>query len=118
MTLTEEVMQAVLAAPDDRKRVALRVLRGEPAAPVDHDSEKYLTQKECARRLGLSACSLWRWQVPRHLLGGRPRFRLSEIEKYLASEEFHKRAAVVRAADRARRRRASAGGQRSVTSKQ
>jgi predicted DNA-binding transcriptional regulator AlpA len=105
MTLTEEVMQAVFTAPDERKRDALRVLRGETVGVREQDAERFLTQKECARRLGVSACSLWRWQVPRHVLGGRPRFRLSEIEKYLASDEFKRRAAVVREADRERRAR-------------
>lgn len=104
MTLTEEVMQAVFTAQDDRKREALRVLRGASAKPpAERDTERFLTLRECGRRLGLSSCSLWRWQVPRHVLGGRPRFRLSEIEKYLASEEFQRRAAIVREQDRERR---------------
>lgn len=104
MTLTEELMQAALTAPDDLKVRALRVLRGlQQAAPVERDTEKYLTLKECARRLGVSACSLWRWQVPGHELGGRPKFRLSEIEAYLQTDAFRRRAAELREQDRARR---------------
>ena len=113
MTLTEEIMQAAFAAPDERKVEALRVLRGErPAAAEERDTEKFLTLKECARRLGLSACSLWRWQVPGHELGGRPKFRLSEIEAYLASDEFRRRAVELREQDRARRGDARAEAQR------
>lgn len=97
MTVTEELMQAALAAPDRRKNEALRVLKGEAsvqaapaAAPQPGQVEKYLTLSECARRLGMSACSLWRWQVPGHELGGRPKFKLSEVEAYLASDKFRK----------------------------
>ncbi len=106
MTLTEELMQAALVAPEDRKVEALRVLRGErPAGAGPREPERFLTQKECAKRLGLSACSLWRWHVPCHELGGRPKYRLSEIEEYLASDEFRRRAVELREQDRARRRR-------------
>ena len=104
MTLTEELMQAALSAPDDLKARALRVLRGmAQAAPVDKDTERFLTLKECARRLGVTSCSLWRWQVPGHELGGRPKFRLSENEASLTSEKFRRRAAELREQDRARR---------------
>ena len=93
MTLTEEVMQVVLAAPDERKREALKVLRGElPAAGKPADTEPYLTMREVSRRLGISVCSLWRYEVPGHELGGRRRFRMSEVEAYLASEAFKGRA--------------------------
>ena len=44
--------------------------------------------REVSRRLGISACSLWRYGVPGHELGGRRRFRMSEVEAYLASKEF------------------------------
>ena len=112
MTTMEELMQAALQAPDERKREALKVLRGEAPA-VDPETlrrctgqaEPFLTLKECARRLNFSACCLWRWKVPGHELGGRPRFRMSEIEKYLASEEFKRRAAELREEDRSRRRK-------------
>lgn len=104
MTLVEELMQAALTAPDELKARALRVLRGVPLpTPVERDTEKYLTLKECAKRLGVSACSLWRWQVPGHELGGRPKFRLSEIEAYLQTDAFRRRAAELREQDRARR---------------
>jgi predicted DNA-binding transcriptional regulator AlpA len=104
MSVIEELMQAALTAPDDLKARALRVLRGvQQAAPVERDTERFLTLKECAKRLGVSSCSLWRWQVPGHELGGRPKFRMSEIEAYLASDTFRRRAAELREQDRARR---------------
>ena len=74
MTLTEELMQAALMAPEERKAAAIRVLRGDPSTGSGQErpeTERYLTLKECARRLGVSACSLWRWGVPGHELGGR-----------------------------------------------
>lgn len=99
MTLTEEIMQATFAAPDSRKREALKVLKGETAS-ADAETirrcsglaEPYLSLREVGRRLGVSVCSLWRWGVPGHELGGRRRFRMSEIEAYLASDVFKKRA--------------------------
>jgi len=110
MTLTEEIIQAALVAPDARKTEALRVLRGENH-PVDAETlrrcagqtEQFLTLKECARRLGLHESTLWKWQVPKHTLGGRAKFRMSEIEAYLASEAFKQRAEELRVQDRERR---------------
>jgi len=40
------------------------------------------------KMLGVSAISLWRWKVPGHELGGRRRFRVSEVLAYLESPEF------------------------------
>lgn len=110
MSVIEELMQAALTAPDELKARALRVLRGE-SQTLDAETlrrcsgqaERFLTLKECAKRLGVSSCSLWRWQVPGHELGGRPKFRMSEIEAYLASDTFRRRAAELREQDRARR---------------
>jgi hypothetical protein len=100
MTLTEEVMTAVLSAPDDKKTAALRLLRGEPEGrgqkAEDRNTEMFLTLKECARRLGVSACSLWRWGMPGYELGGRRKFRMTEVEAYLQSDAFKKRAAKLR----------------------
>ena len=99
MTTMEELMQAVLSAPEERKLAALGVLRGEmPSVDAEAQrrysgqAEPFLTLKECARRLGVCACSLWRWQVPGHELGGRRKFRMSEVEAYLASDAFKARA--------------------------
>ena len=93
MTTTDELLQAVLHAPEARRLAALRLLKGEAPAPLPTPRiiEPFVTLKECGRRLGLSACALWRWQAPGHELGGRRKFRVSEVEAYLASEAFRAR---------------------------
>ena len=108
--LTGELLAAVVAATPERKEAALRVLRGEAPAVdeatrrlVAGEAEPYLTLREIGRRLAVSPCSLWRWGVPGHELGGRRRFRMSEVETYLSSDEFKHRAAELRAQDRVRR---------------
>jgi hypothetical protein len=102
--ITNELLRALLTATDVQKQEALRVLKGEPTRSVKPpDPEPYLTLKEVARRLNVSACSLWRWRVPGHALGGRPRFRMGEVLAYLESDAFRKRAAELRLEDRARR---------------
>ena len=91
----EELLRAILEASAERRAEALAVLRGEvregPAA------EPYLTLREVARCLGVSPCTLWRWQIPGHVLGGLRRFRFSEVQAYLNSESFQRRAARLRA---------------------
>ena len=96
---TNELLAALVTAPIERKREALKVLRGEKdntdaetLRRCSGQAEQYLSLREVARRLGVSVCSLWRWGVPGHELGGRRRFRMSEVETYLASDEFKKRA--------------------------
>jgi len=103
MSTLEDLFQAVMAAPADRRNEALRVLRGQIPTPVEAASiiatnpEPYLTLREAAKRLGISTATLWRWKIPDHELGGRPRFRISEVEAYLQSEEFKRRVSVLRA---------------------
>jgi excisionase family DNA binding protein len=97
MSALEDLVQAAMAAPAGRREEALKVLRGEQAAPVRPQPEPYLTLRETAKRLGISTGTLWRWRIPGHELGGRPRFRLSEIETYLQSEEFKRRVMALRA---------------------
>ena len=98
--LTGELLAAVVGATDERKVAALRVLRGDPEVSgqrsENRNTEAFLTLKESAKRLGVSACSLWRWGVPGHELGGRRKFRLTEVEAYLQSDEFRRRAAKLR----------------------
>ena len=100
-TALEELMHAALAAAPDRRDDALAVLRGQLAAidPAKNAPahEPYLTLREVGQRLGISSATLWRWQVPGHSLGGRRRFRLSEVEAYLKTEDFERRAAALRA---------------------
>jgi len=90
---TNDILAALVAATPERKAAALRALRGEfEFAEKVPDTEAYLTLRDVGRRLGISACSLWRYGVPGHELGGRRRFRMSEVEAYLASDEFKRRA--------------------------
>ena len=88
--LNGDLLTLLVSASAERKREAITVLRGE--ARLDDESspgpEPYLTLREVGRQLGVSPCSLWRWGVPGHKLGGRRRFRMSEVEAYLASDEF------------------------------
>lgn len=89
---TSDFLAALLAAPEERVAEALRVLRGETdgrdAGAAVRGPEAFLTLREVGRRLGVSVCTLWRWRVPGHELGGRRRFRLSEVAAYLESGEF------------------------------
>lgn len=101
-----EVLAALVTASSDRKAAALRVLRGEDLGLVRRvDAEPFLTLREVGRQLAVSPCSLWRWGVPGHELGGRRRFRMTEVQAYLASDAFKQRAAELREDDRARRAR-------------
>jgi hypothetical protein len=110
--ITAELLAAMVAATPAQKADALRVLKGgdtsEDAEAMRRragETERFLTLKECAKRLGLHDSTLWKWQVPRHMLGGRPKFRMSEIEGYLKSDAFQQRAAELRELDRAKRLR-------------
>ena len=104
-TTTDEFLHALFSASDEHKSRALKILKGE--VPEDHVAtqvagggvpavEPYVTLREAARLLGVSACSLWRWGVRGHELGGRPKYRVSEIVTYLESDEFIKRAEELR----------------------
>ena len=94
--VTSDLLAAVLAATPDRKAAALRVLRGEDGAGGGEKRnalpERFVTQRELVKMLGVSAISLWRWKVPGHELGGRRRFRVSEVLAYLETPEFKARA--------------------------
>jgi hypothetical protein len=106
--LTGDLLTAVVAAPVERKEAALLLLRGEAeitmvsatTEPVAIGPEPYLTLKACAVRLGVSSCSLWRWGVPGHELGGRRRFRVTEVAAYLESAAFRERVEELKAGRR------------------
>ncbi|MCX7009879.1 MAG: hypothetical protein NTY53_21995 [Kiritimatiellaeota bacterium] len=98
-----ELMAAVLATPAERQNIALRFLRGELEEPARAClPEKYETLKEVGRQLGYHPCTLWRFGVPGHSLGGRRRFKVSEVQSYLESPTFEARAAALRAERRAK----------------
>lgn len=102
MNSIEDLLQAALAASDERRREALRVLRGDTIDTEKlPDAEPFLTLREIGRRLNLSPCSLWRYGVPGHELGGRRRYRLNEVVAYLESDEFRRRAEELREKRRA-----------------
>jgi predicted DNA-binding transcriptional regulator AlpA len=84
---------------------ALDILTGKQATPQRQEPERYMTLRAVAEVLGVSACSLWRWSVPGHDLGGRRKFRISEVQAYLDSDEMKKRAEELRRQDRRRRLR-------------
>ncbi len=91
-----ELLMALATADSTKQEAALRVLRGEAVLAVDQKAvptvEPYLRFKQVAEALSISVCSLWRWQVPGHELGGRRRFKMSEVLAYLESDEFKTRA--------------------------
>jgi predicted DNA-binding transcriptional regulator AlpA len=101
MSALEDLVQAALNAPSQRREAALQVLRGQLRAVDPHDqaltSEPYITLRQVAKRLGFSTATLFRWRVPGHALGGRPRYRLSEVEAYLKTDAFQRRVAALRA---------------------
>ena len=97
---TKEILMTVLGADttvtSEQVDLVLSVLSGEKLENLAKETEPYLTLKEAGRQLGISACSLWRWQVPGHKLGGRRMFRISEVEAYLNSQEMQLRAEELR----------------------
>lgn len=97
--MIEELMRAAMAASDDQRESALRVLRGDLPK-----SEPYLTLRGLSRQLGFGVTTLRRWRVPSHSVGGAKRYRRAEVEAYFASEEFKRRKAAVRA-ERSRSRK-------------
>jgi hypothetical protein len=92
----EEFLGVFLSATNERREEALQVLRGDPV-PTKLAPEPYLSCKDLAQHLGVSPCTIWRWQIPCHNLGGHRRYRISEAEAYLASGQFQRRAASLRA---------------------
>ncbi len=87
--LVKKLIEAVFAAPPALQEKALGVLRGEtPVQAMAAVHEPYVTLKVCAKAIGISTTSLWRYQIPRNKLGGSPKFRVSEVATYLESKEF------------------------------
>lgn len=111
----EDFVTAFMGADDADKEAALRRLKGE-GRDVDTPVgvEPFITLKECARQIGVSACTAWRWGIPGHDLAGRRRFRMSEVRAYLESDDFRDRAEHLR---EERRERASQPGGCGVSKK-
>jgi predicted DNA-binding transcriptional regulator AlpA len=96
----EELMRAMLNAPAERRADAMRVLRGQAEAVAGGATppgvEPLLGLNDLAKLVGFSPSTLWRWRIPGHDLGGRKRFRLSEVLAYFDGEEFKRRRAALR----------------------
>jgi hypothetical protein len=63
MTTMEQMMQAVLAAPEDRKEAALKALRGDPEperSTVQGKGPLLMGMSAGAKFLGVSRATLWR----------------------------------------------------------
>lgn len=97
----EEFFQAALAAPPAVREQAMLILEGkaliQDSRAIALTDEPYLTLKAVSARIGVSTTTLWRYGIPGHEFGGRPRYRLSEVQEYLRSPEFQRRAAALRA---------------------
>lgn len=92
MTAIEDIITAAMSASPERREAALRILHGQLAKP-----EPYLTLRGLSRGIGFGVTTLRRWKVPGHQIGGAKRYRLSEVQEYLASEGFKRRLAALRA---------------------
>ena len=98
---TRQILTPLLQADEtiaaDQIQRAIGILEGRNPEPAQsNEPEPYLSLREVGRKLGVSPCSLWRWGVPGHALGGRRRFKLSEVEAYLHSDEMKERAERLR----------------------
>jgi len=93
-TIPDLVAAAMQAAPENLEKAILILKDKMPVeeAPV----EPLLTAVEVAKRLHISRVTAHRWSLPSHSLGGKPRMRMSEVLKYLDSEEFKLHAAALR----------------------
>lgn len=101
--ISTELLQALMSATDEQREAALKLLQGQLVSP-EPTIEPYLTLKAAARKLNLHPSTLWRWGVPKHDLGGRPRFLISEIQAYLQSDEFKRKATALQIHRRDRRK--------------
>ena len=94
MTLTEEIIQAALVAPDERKAEALRMLRGEtppPSARPALTGPLLFSIGAASKLLGISRVTLWRvlreGKIKRvELFPGAFRVTREDIESLLAGK--------------------------------
>ena len=86
-SILQELLSAALAAPSDRQKAALQILRGE--TPVELNSSKdplLLSMSQAARMAGISRSSLWKCVrakkiKPVEIIPGFRRIRLVDIQK-------------------------------------
>jgi len=86
MTLTEQILSAVLTAPEDRKAAALRALRGD--APAADPLDDLVSSKEIVNRFGIRPMTLYRRKLPAVCkIGGVNYYRRSEIFKMFPAKK-------------------------------
>ena len=95
MNELKELIAAAVVAPPELQIKATKMLRGTRDAETQV-VEPWLTRVELGRETNLHPATLWRWKVPGVDLGGRLRFKRSEVEAYLKSPEFEKRTVELR----------------------
>jgi hypothetical protein len=112
--ISSEFLAAAMAAPSERIKEALLILKGEPATRVLPSPvlDRFLNLTELAKVTGIGRMSLWRWRVPGHQHAGRTHYRASEVLVYLESPEFKR---TVQALKTNRWRRPSAADVARVT---
>ena len=107
MSALEDLIQAAMAAPAKRREEALRLLQGHlPKA------EPTVTLRGLSRGTGFGTSTLRRWEVPSVDIGGRRRYRISEVMAYFESEAFQRRLGALRAERRQMRSNAQSQGGR------
>ena len=94
--LTNEILQALLSAPNECKQLALQVLKGRKPQPSVTTQELYLSQKKLATLLNVHPATIWRWKVPCHNWGGSQRYLLSEVQAYLEGIKFQQHISQLR----------------------
>lgn len=118
----DNLFRAAAHAPPERLHGALQVLEGRAVAvepgTVPCPTEAYLSRAALAQVLGVSPWTIWRWRPPSHDMGGRPKFLLSEVHRYLASDEFKCRMAGLRAERGNRRSTAQPSRRRAAATSQ
>ena len=87
----EELFDEYRKAPEANREAALRALRTKEIvpAPANHAEERWYTLKQTSEILGFHSVSLWRWKIPGHQIGGRRRYRLSEVQAFLLNKTEH-----------------------------
>jgi hypothetical protein len=84
--VAEKVLGALDLFPSHRVAAACRVLVGDG---IDQQQEEamsgpLLTPRELCERLRISSTTLWRLRPPYIGVGGRKRYRWSDVERFLA----------------------------------